>query len=437
MDASLEHSIRLLHEDVLYYIFMYLDRKSLANFAQTCKTMRDFIYSRAALWRQSLPVLRLSDASEDTARSIKERNISTVSLNPRFYNKRALKYLETLEDVKTLVLWNTVLNRFSIRHSDYQYKSVECLLVHCVHIFKGRFEVEFVYSLPVFPNLKELHLYRYNCQDVDLSAFSCLPNLRHFEFCRVEPEDELSDGYAENMHFIPPGTLQKLERIAGVDIAILEELPMLKHYKIKGSYSLVEQNDGEKLSLESLESLGLPAISWEKFTCFLRCAPSLKALALASCSVSGLSGRVQSLATSCPMLSVIKLTNVRKLHEKVLKQILFELKHLQVMEVRLRSGNLMQLTNSTVSELLEGGTSIISLLGVLVDERLDFLNNLKFKSSAENSDVVLMRYSINSWQRLRKHSKQWNEAQGISYFYPKDSIRNIELSQHLACHTVL
>ena len=107
------------------------------------------------------------------------------------------------------------------------------------------------------------------------------------------------------------------------------------------------------------------------------------------------------------------------------------------MEVRLRSGNLMQLTNSTVSELLEGGTSIISLLGVLVDERLDFLNNLKFKSSAENSDVVLMRYSINSWQRLRKHSKQWNKAQGISYFYPKDSIRNIELSQHLACHTVL
>ena len=435
MDASLEHSIRLLNEDVLYYIFTYLDRKSLANIAQTCKAMRDQIYIRVALWRQSLPVLRLSDASEDTARSIKERSITTVSLNPRFYNKRALKYLETLEDVKTLVLWNTVLNRFSIRRSEYQYKSIECLLVHCVHIFKGRFEVEF--ELPVFPNLKELHLYRYNCQDVDLSAFSCLPNLRHFEFCQIEPEDELSDNYDEIMHFIPPGTLQKLERIAGVDIAILEELPMLKHYKIKGSYLLVEQNDGEKLSLESLESLGLPAISWKEFTCSLRCAPSLKALALASCSVSGLRWRVHSLATSCPMLSVIKLTNVRKLHEKVLKQILFELKHLQVMEVRLRSGNLMQLTDSTVSELLEGGTSIISLLGVLVDERLDFLNNLKFKSSAENSDVVLMRYSINSWQRLRKHSKQWNEAQGISYFYPKDSIRNIELSQHLACHTVL
>ena len=97
----------------------------------------------------------------------------------------------------------------------------------------------------------------------------------------------------------------------------------------------------------------------------------------------------------------------------------------------MESGQLIHLSDSAVSELLESAESLISLLGIVADERFHVLPNLKFKSSAANSDVVLMRYSINSWQRLTKHSEKWNDAHGISYFYPKDSIRNIELSQHV------
>ena len=114
MDAHLDHSLFILNEDVLYHIFTYLDRKSLANFAQTCKAMRDLLYIRAALWMQAVPVLCLSDAREDTARSIKERSITTVSLNADFFNEEVIEYCEALESLTTLILSNKVLDRLSL-----------------------------------------------------------------------------------------------------------------------------------------------------------------------------------------------------------------------------------------------------------------------------------------------------------------------------------
>ena len=114
MDAHLDHSLFILNEDVLYHIFTYLDRKSLANFAQICKAMRDLLYIRAALWMQTVPVLCLSDASEDTARSRKERSITTVSLNADFFNEEVIEYCEALESLTTLILSNKVLDRLSL-----------------------------------------------------------------------------------------------------------------------------------------------------------------------------------------------------------------------------------------------------------------------------------------------------------------------------------
>ena len=95
-----------------------------------------------------------------------------------------------------------------------------------------------------------------------------------------------------------------------------------------------------------------------------RCIPNLRALEFASCRTHGLDLRLLSLATACPKLTVIKLTNIRTLNEEVLKRIVYEVKQLQVLEVRLHSGHLKQLSDGAVSNLLGNATSIISLLGI-------------------------------------------------------------------------
>ena len=84
---------------------------------------------------------------------------------------------------------------------------------------------------------------------------------------------------------------------------------------------------------------------------------------------------------------------------------MFDVKQLQVLEVRLHSGDLKQLSDGAVANLLGNATSIISLLGILADERFDVLPNIKFKSSPANSDIVLMKHNVNRWQKLSKHSK--------------------------------
>ena len=449
MDSSSEHSIRLLNEDVLHHIFTYLDRKSLTNFAQTCKAMRDLIYSRPALWKQSVPVLRLSDVSEDTVRSIKERNITTISLNRYLYfcdEEHILKYCEALEPIKTLVFNDESLDQLSVFHPDYECKSIECILSVLRLGISEENNRAFERSLPVFPNLRELHLYNYTSFDVELSKLGCLPNLSHIEYYGMYQSDVMRlfmyDPYIVN--FLPPGGLQKLARMAGVTVAIFNQLciraivesfPMLKHFKAECSFFHCDKNDGQILSLESLELRGLLFYGWIDLAVFLGCVPNLRALAVASSCLSGLERRLlHSLATSCPKLTVIKLTNITDIHEKVLKQIVVVVKQLQVLEVRMVHDQLIHLSDSAVSELLESAKSLISLLGILADERFHVLPNLKFKSSAADSDVVLMRHSINSWQRLSKHSDKWNDAYGISYFYPKDSICNIELSQHVTSH---
>ena len=126
MDAHLGHSLFILNEDVLYHILTYLDRKSLANLAQTCKAMIDLLYIRAALWMETVPVLCLLDASEDTARSIKERSITTVILNADFFNEEVIDYCEALESITTLILSNKVLDRFSVIRPDYCYETTVC-----------------------------------------------------------------------------------------------------------------------------------------------------------------------------------------------------------------------------------------------------------------------------------------------------------------------
>ena len=330
---------------------------------------------------QTVPVLCLSDAREDTARSIKERSITTVSLNADFFNEEVIEYCEALESITTLILSNKVLDRFSVIRPNHRYETTECLFaVHRVHIFKGRTEFEFAHSLPVFPNLRELHLHKYNSFDVDLKTLSCLPNLRHFDFRGVEPADDITlfehdseDGYEETLHDLPPGGLQKLERMAGMSIVLFNQpgiatfvknLPMLKHFKIKNLQLCCDESAGQILSLESLELLGLRGNKWDEFMIFLRCIPNLRASEFASCRMHGLDLRLHSLATACPRLTVIKLTNIRTLNEEVLKRIVFEVKQLQVLEVRLHSGDLKQLSDGAVSNLLGNATSIISLLGI-------------------------------------------------------------------------
>ena len=167
---------------------------------------------------------------------------------------------------------------------------------------------------------------------------------------------------------------------------------------------------------------------------FLRCIPNLRALEFESCRTHGLDLRLHSLATACPKITVIKLPNIRTLNEEVLKRIVFEVKLLQVLEVRLHSGDLKQLSDGDVSNLLGNATSIISLLGILADESFNVLPNIKFKSCPAHSDIVLISHNVNRWQKLSKHSKHWNEAHGLAFFYPKDSICSIKLSQHLQCH---
>ena len=205
--------------------------------------------------------------------------------------------------------------------------------VHRVDIFKGRTEFDFAHSLPVFPYLRELHLYKYNSFDVDLKALSCLPNLRHFEFRGVGLADDITlfeydseDGHEEPLHDLPPGGLQKLERMAGVSITIFNQpgitafvknLPMLKHFKIKNSQLCCDESAGQIPYLESLELLGLHGNKWDEFMTFLRCVPNLRALE--SCRTHGLHAdlRLHTLATACPKLTVIKLTNIRTLYEEV------------------------------------------------------------------------------------------------------------------------
>ena len=119
------------------------------------------------------------------------------------------------------------------------------------------------------------------CFPGPLKALSCLPNLRHFEFRGVEPADDITlfvydseDGYEEPLHDLPPGGLQKLERMAGVSIvlfnqpgitAFVKNLPMLKHFKIKNSQLCCDESAGQILSLESLELLGLHGNKWDEY----------------------------------------------------------------------------------------------------------------------------------------------------------------------------
>ena len=53
------------------------------------------------------------DVCENTALSIKERKIVTVSLNSDFFNEEVVEYCEALESITTLVLSNKVQDRFS------------------------------------------------------------------------------------------------------------------------------------------------------------------------------------------------------------------------------------------------------------------------------------------------------------------------------------
>lgn len=487
MAANYQESLLMLNFDVLRHIFSFLDIDSLSTLPLTCQSVRDLIYG-LPLWRDA--ILCVSSVNESTARSIQHRNINTLSVDAFALDNETVGKYNAIETMKNLIIGSKDSSCIDIRHGLPEMPSIRCLIsVHQISDSYDersgyRFEIEegLMYALPAFSNLRELHIYELDNGDHFFSPRALhsiadnLPLLIHFEFdshygqrrsrggipISMYGDDYDGDGHCL-MPYMPSDSFKHLERMAGVqlsvsssdgsDIATLaQNLPKVKHLKLgRGSefdFSYLDEDErrdevNQLITVESLE-FGIPSDGWSNIALFLMCLPNLTALAL-TCSESQTNSwpidfgeGLGSLAKFCPKLSVLKITGFQtSFPGKSVRRIVRDLKSLTVLILFPSSdrGQLVQPSDEFVSDLLENGKSLRSLLDNSTDASgLDTLPNLQFKSSNDSPVEVEMRSTSTKWLRLTEYTSDWYEAQGTSYFYPEDSKPNIKFTEHVREH---
>ena len=295
-----------------------------------------------------------------------------------------------------------------------------------------------------------------------------LPCMKHLEFketgnylVRQENVGLYIQSYDElSLAYMPDGGFCGLERLAGVHLHInniqqmstlIVNLPNVKHlricYRSRFDFSYLteeERNDGANkfTSLESLE-MGLPTDCREHVSLFLECLPNLKALEL-YCDKNfyrsdAFDDPLHALVKVCPKLIVLKLSNMREpISETLMRQIITKLNSLQVLVLTPSPdhNDLLIPSENLVNDILKSGRKLTSLIGVCIDGRFDTMTSLMFKSSATNPCRVLMKENTGKWRRVSRYTACWNEAQGIKYFYPQESIPNIKVTEHVKKHFI-
>ena len=299
-----------------------------------------------------------------------------------------------------------------------------------------------------------------------------LPRMKHLEFKETFNFSSRQEGsglwilsseeiYDEpSLAYMPDGGFCGLERLAGVHLHInniqqmstfIANLPNVKHLRMgyrsqfDFSYLTEEERNEEANKFKSLESLemGLPTDCTEHVSLFLECLPNLKALELyydkTFYSSDAFENPVHALVKVSSKLIVLKLANMREsISETFMKQIITKLHSLQVLVLTPSpdQNDLLIPSEDLVKDILKSGSKLTSLIGVCIDGRFDTMTSLMFKSSATNPCIVLMKENTGQWRRISRYTACWNDAHGIKYFYPQESITNIKITEHVKKHFI-
>ena len=149
--------ILMIHE-LQDMIFAYLDLQNLISLARTCTDLRDIVYSQK-LWKNT--IICLSEVTESTALSIRDRGIDTLSLDVGFFDKATIKNCKLASSIKTLILGSTQLN-FLFNTEEFPYEGLESLNV-IPKIYSDEYtsmtEEGLFSALPVFISHRQLHIY--------------------------------------------------------------------------------------------------------------------------------------------------------------------------------------------------------------------------------------------------------------------------------------
>ena len=305
-------------------IFAYLDLQNLISLARTCTDLRDIVY-RQKLWKNT--IICLSEVTESTALSIRDRGIDTLSLDVGFFDKATIKNCKLASSIKTLVLGSTQLN-FLFNTEEFHYEGLESLnVIHKIYSdeYTSMTEEGLFSALPVFIGLRQLHIYlpeyvvtSYNFR-IDSICYN-LPCLKHLEFtypctywrrsihwtCICSTDEgkgiiELTVDYPMDESgklptYMPNKILRNMELLAGVSLRKFQSLADMKIFAT-GLQSLkhlrIDQLDRWPRSdfwpqakttiqhpLESLVITNLTPIMWRQFLGLLSLFPNLKALAI-------------------------------------------------------------------------------------------------------------------------------------------------------------
>ena len=254
---------KCLNHDCLVLLFTYLDKPSLINAAQVCIGWRKAAYT-PRFWRGSIPHMSDNSMSVETARSFKERGITSLSIPGESQETDPDKITELLnncaayQQTECLIVDQLDTSTSITEHYPQRFETLKHLaLLHTPNsvVTKENFEQ----AMRPLVNLVQLHIGwpqdvmvlgkvdKFNYAEV---LFSCLPELADLEisqhdFCGMFDVKQLPESlvYHKLRRLV---MTQPLEVDHEVLAAVCSRFPALKHFSVPGRHAEFEVPQDEQ-----------------------------------------------------------------------------------------------------------------------------------------------------------------------------------------------
>ena len=440
-----------------------LGMHSIGYLAQTCRSLKDKLYSHAPLWDCGIYYCKGS-LSEETLKSLTRRGVKfvkTAVFQEADELIGTLRQFALLEELRTLYLRiNADTVRCDLFSAELSPLPISCLFIA---LYGGKatttcISSQLSYIFSAMHNVEELHLFLqeplkhqllsallmltpspmgcrgWKIKDLEVRLFECNPNI-----C----SDKQFSLKTLNTTYID------LERIAVKSMGFMSltsfwprRCPDLIHMNI----CKIPPVDFD-VSLWSVRSCTITCYDdshpcpQNELTDFLIRLQNLQALNLSCFKQQTLtSDNLKTIISSCPKLVVLKILSENCLTQEEILVTITGLQDLEVLAFLHASPN-SHMGGFHTLELPPATLTIAprlrSLLGVKVHRHIDNcdLSKLKYMTGADGSIVKRSctmpapQTPTSAWLTVKKFSDNWYEAYGTRFFYEEHSFRNIKIME--------
>ena len=474
---------RDLNLDVLLVIFNYLDKANQLRCAQVCKHWRTAVY-HPSLWTNYLFCVMEDGLNAETATSLKERDIKTVSLRLNKFRQnepsgsphhqstlKTLASCANVAEIQTLLLLGRpspappecTMNEIVLCPKfPSSFETLHSLLIYNVDLLEASLQA----ALGALSNLHTLHMkwqypvpayhgprFRYESKEYSFDFLSIilkeLPSLKDLEIQSCAYSGWGKEGFSISDDI---AVLPNLERLAIYDQFndmirpqhlrdILQKFPSLKHIDLWLNTEHLSGNSQQQLQLPTVNSVQSLCQNGQNirdpiehcYVLFRAIFPNLSALDLSFCGVCHKpfdEETVSLLTEHAPNLEVLRLEGYTMMTDEQIQQMLFQMSQLKVLIIKLTVA--VWEGNPFKEGLIISSDSQLRSLLLIARGHTTFTPDLFFGLERvkylwwNNECKVKQRvHNPNSqedeWKVVPSGSEGWKEATGWNYFHLPDS----------------